>query len=147
MFVLLLFCLSCFFLSNHPISSTLSLIFSSMIIIFSCSSMLKNSWFSMIFMLMLIGGLIILFIYMASLSSNEALSINPSQSTKIFLSLVFILPSPNPPYLSSNMYNINSIFSSLSNLNNIVALLILFFYLILIIEIISFSKSPFRSMI
>nr|WOW99071.1 NADH dehydrogenase subunit 6 [Kinnaridae sp.] len=59
------------FMLNHPISMGSLLIFqtllTSLIMIFS----IKSSWFSMILFISMIGGMMIMFIYMASIISNQ----------------------------------------------------------------------------
>nr|CAG30062.3 NADH dehydrogenase subunit 6 [Mesobuthus gibbosus] len=62
-----------FFFSNHPLVMGLILMGSTVLVAFSFFLLFKMSWFSYLLLLAFLGGLLVLFIYVASLASNEAL--------------------------------------------------------------------------
>nr|WRY72419.1 NADH dehydrogenase subunit 6 [Eurhadina rubra] len=56
---------------NHPISMGLMLMIQTITIIMFMNKILISSWFAMITFMMMIGGLLIMFMYMSSIASNE----------------------------------------------------------------------------
>nr|UFK32275.1 NADH dehydrogenase subunit 6 [Eurhadina fusca] len=56
---------------NHPMSMGLILMLQTMTIIIIMNKILSSSWFAMISFMMMIGGLLIMFMYMSSIASNE----------------------------------------------------------------------------
>nr|YP_010952928.1 NADH dehydrogenase subunit 6 [Empoascanara plamka]WMQ52371.1 NADH dehydrogenase subunit 6 [Empoascanara plamka] len=72
------------FLKN-PMSMGFLLMTQTMMMIMLMNMILTTSWFSMITFLMVIGGLLIIFMYMSSIASNEKFKM------KINLSLVIII--------------------------------------------------------
>nr|YP_009913602.1 NADH dehydrogenase subunit 6 [Monochamus alternatus alternatus]AFZ40842.1 NADH dehydrogenase subunit 6 [Monochamus alternatus]QLM01488.1 NADH dehydrogenase subunit 6 [Monochamus alternatus alternatus]QWM97282.1 NADH dehydrogenase subunit 6 [Monochamus alternatus] len=60
-----------FLFLNHPLSLGLILLFQTTLIALITGLMNYNYWFSYIIFLVMIGGMLILFIYMTSVASNE----------------------------------------------------------------------------
>nr|ATD85999.1 NADH dehydrogenase subunit 6 [Sophonia linealis] len=60
----------------NPMSLGLILLMQTFMTIMLMNKMSLSSWFSMITFLMMIGGLLIIFTYMSSISSNEMFSLN-----------------------------------------------------------------------
>nr|YP_011036625.1 NADH dehydrogenase subunit 6 [Aphrodes bicincta]WRK21229.1 NADH dehydrogenase subunit 6 [Aphrodes bicincta] len=58
---------------KNPISMATILLIQTMLMSLTMNKMMKESWFAMITFLMMIGGLLILFMYMSSIASNEKL--------------------------------------------------------------------------
>uniref|UniRef100_UPI0030DE200C NADH dehydrogenase subunit 6 n=1 Tax=Echinolaelaps fukienensis TaxID=2902762 RepID=UPI0030DE200C len=127
---------------SHPLSIILYILCVSIFFLLNLLLLVKSSWFSMIFMLMVLGGLMVLFIYMASLSSNEYFkflkSYNFMFSIMITIVPVIFFSKSVSEYTMFYMMNISS--------------LMLFFYflfylllvLILIIEMLVSIKSSLR---
>nr|YP_009674552.1 NADH dehydrogenase subunit 6 [Glenea cantor]QDC34929.1 NADH dehydrogenase subunit 6 [Glenea cantor] len=78
---------SIFMFLTHPLSLGLILLIQTILIALISGSMSFNYWFSYIIFLIMIGGMLILFIYMTSIASNEKFKF----STKLFMtfSLIF----------------------------------------------------------
>lgn len=78
-----------FLISKHPLGIGLILIFQTLLISLLSGINAFNFWFSYILFLIFVGGLLILFIYVISLASNEIFNF----SLKIFLNktILFIL--------------------------------------------------------
>nr|YP_010596845.1 NADH dehydrogenase subunit 6 [Cycetogamasus diviortus]WAK85131.1 NADH dehydrogenase subunit 6 [Cycetogamasus diviortus] len=138
MMLSLLFCAN-----SHPVALILILIMTSIFSSLLISTLLKSSWLSLIFILIMLGGMLILFIYIASLASNE-----PFLKSKMiyFIPFVIILP----PYKGLNKFNFSDtqlfmLFSTNNSFNNCGAILYLLLSLLVVIEIISCYKSPLRS--
>nr|YP_010596327.1 NADH dehydrogenase subunit 6 [Sthenias yunnanus]WAJ61229.1 NADH dehydrogenase subunit 6 [Sthenias yunnanus] len=80
-----------FIFLNHPLSFGLILLIQTIMISILTGMMSMNYWFSYILFLIMIGGLLILFIYMTSVASNEKFKF----SIKLFLILtpIFLVTS------------------------------------------------------
>nr|YP_010713304.1 NADH dehydrogenase subunit 6 [Mesobuthus eupeus]WDA95762.1 NADH dehydrogenase subunit 6 [Mesobuthus eupeus] len=76
-----------FFFSNHPLVMGLLLMGSTVLVAFSFFLLFKVSWFSYLLLLAFLGGLLVLFIYVASLASNEAMKFE----SKFFYFSIFML--------------------------------------------------------
>nr|UUG47469.1 NADH dehydrogenase subunit 6 [Ips shangrila] len=88
----LMFLLSCLFIFlKHPLSLGSILFLQTSLAALVSSFLFINSWYSYILFLIMIGGMLILFIYMTSIASNEKF-LMPSM-WKIFSSLMFIVAS------------------------------------------------------
>nr|AIW06174.1 NADH dehydrogenase subunit 6 [Potamanthus sp. MT-2014] len=93
----LLFCRT-----NHPLAMGLTLLFQTTLISLISGLMAPTFWFSYILFLVFLGGMLVLFIYVTSLASNEMFSV----SAKAFLlsaSLIlgsFIITLITDPLLS-----------------------------------------------
>nr|UEE83295.1 NADH dehydrogenase subunit 6 [Petalocephala eurglobata] len=62
--------LSCFM--SNPLSMGLLLVIYSFMISFFIGKVMLSSWFCIIIILMMIGGLLVIFMYISSISSNES---------------------------------------------------------------------------
>nr|YP_010381693.1 NADH dehydrogenase subunit 6 [Pseudosymplanella nigrifasciata]UDL72068.1 NADH dehydrogenase subunit 6 [Pseudosymplanella nigrifasciata] len=75
-------------LLNHPISLGFSLLFQTIFISINLMNSLESSWYSYILFITIIGGMMVMFMYMASISSNEKFEI---LSLKKMLLLTFMM--------------------------------------------------------
>nr|QVL29340.1 NADH dehydrogenase subunit 6 [Ceratitis punctata] len=78
---------------NHPLAMGLILLIQTIQICLLTGMMVKSFWFSYILFLIFLGGMLVLFIYVTSLASNEMFSLS-MKSTLISLfifSLIFII--------------------------------------------------------
>uniref|UniRef100_A0AAU6QEA3 NADH dehydrogenase subunit 6 n=1 Tax=Laelaps sp. TaxID=3081785 RepID=A0AAU6QEA3_9ACAR len=131
-----------FFLMNHPVSMIIYLLGVSIFFLSFMLFIFKSSWFSLIFMLMMLGGLMVLFIYMASLSSNEYFKFNKGWNFYLILMMIYLplvkMEYGVSEYLMMNLFNLNSMMMFT------LYIIYLFIILILIIEILLFVKSSLR---
>nr|AFQ62208.1 NADH dehydrogenase subunit 6 [Xyletinus sp. XYL01] len=68
---------SLFFISlNHPLITVLILILMSTLISLFTGILVNSFWFSYMLFLIMVGGMLVVFIYMTSVASNEKISIN-----------------------------------------------------------------------
>nr|UFZ13044.1 NADH dehydrogenase subunit 6 [Protohermes latus] len=61
---------------NHPLAMGLILLLQTVLICLTSGMLVQTFWFSYILFLIMLGGMLILFIYMTSLASNELFSIS-----------------------------------------------------------------------
>nr|YP_010563529.1 NADH dehydrogenase subunit 6 [Epicauta emmerichi]UBU96213.1 NADH dehydrogenase subunit 6 [Epicauta emmerichi] len=80
-----------FMFLTHPLSLGLTLIIQTIIISIMTGSMCYNFWFSYILFLIMIGGMLILFIYMTSVASNEKFNFNLKLSMLMIFMTVMLM--------------------------------------------------------
>nr|YP_009262400.1 NADH dehydrogenase subunit 6 [Gramastacus insolitus]ANI86976.1 NADH dehydrogenase subunit 6 [Gramastacus insolitus] len=148
---------------THPLSMGLTLLTQTILVCLLTGTFNTTFWFSYILFLIFLGGMLILFIYIASLASNESFQINflliCTLLASFFLSLSLMIMDPltffnplfsfssefffqnkmNPaPLLTNMIYSLPSSF--------LVALMIsyLLLTLLVVVKIINISSSPLR---
>nr|ASS30673.1 NADH dehydrogenase subunit 6 [Gastroptychus rogeri] len=153
-----------FLMLEHPLSIGCILLIQTILVAATLGVMNKTFWFSYILVLIFLGGMLILFIYVASLASNEKFNFNMQYlimfcffSVLLMLYLFFIdyLMISNKMIYSMNMMkmdikfdmNLNQI-SYIYNFNTFYFTLFIIFYLLLtllvIVKIMNISNKPLR---
>nr|ATN41185.1 NADH dehydrogenase subunit 6 [Diptera sp. 79 LC-2017] len=109
MFMLSLMNSFLFIQMNHPLAMGLTLLFQTMFITIITGIIHKSFWFSYILFLIFLGGMLVLFIYVTSLASNEMFSLSiKSMMFKmliITISLILIYLFMDNMMFSMNMLN------------------------------------------
>nr|UFZ12888.1 NADH dehydrogenase subunit 6 [Corydalus sp. 2 YLJ-2021a] len=149
---------------NHPLAMGLILLLQTVNICLSSGLLIKTFWFSYILFLIMLGGMLILFIYMTSLASNELFSISTNQImiNSFLITLMMMLLILDSYYSLSILTNWDmSSFSMTINENsmdllklynfptmNLTLLLInyLFLTLIIIVKMTNIFFGPLRQM-
>nr|YP_010326121.1 NADH dehydrogenase subunit 6 [Pareuchaetes insulata]UNP49245.1 NADH dehydrogenase subunit 6 [Pareuchaetes insulata] len=99
---------------NNPLSMGLMILIQTLLTCLISGMLIKTYWFSYILFLTLLGGLLVLFIYVSSIASNELFK--PSFNTKMmFFTTLFILILFKFIFMN-NLLWLN--FSSNSDMNN-----------------------------
>nr|QGT77332.1 NADH dehydrogenase subunit 6 [Huananpotamon lichuanense] len=147
----------------HPLAMGLNLLTHTIIISFSAGLNTYSFWFSYILFLIFLGGMLVLFIYVASLASNEIFmpSLILTFFTLIFIMLLFLLfylldpilissssylPNSTINNLPSTTYITSWIFNTPSMLFTIFIISYLLLTLLVVIKIINLYKGPLRLM-
>nr|WNL54040.1 NADH dehydrogenase subunit 6 [Microcerotermes subtilis]WNL54053.1 NADH dehydrogenase subunit 6 [Microcerotermes subtilis]WNL54287.1 NADH dehydrogenase subunit 6 [Microcerotermes subtilis] len=73
---------------KHPLAMGLMLLIQTTMVCLISGTMYKSFWFSYILFMIMIGGMLVLFMYMTSLASNEMFS----PSNKMLMTTLMILP-------------------------------------------------------
>nr|ANJ70438.1 NADH dehydrogenase subunit 6 [Helochares sp. BMNH1425100] len=76
--------------TSHPLSMGMTLLLQVICVSLITGLMTYNFWFSYILFLIMIGGMLVLFIYMTSIASNEKFNYS-SMLMKLFLMLTIIM--------------------------------------------------------
>nr|YP_010247239.1 NADH dehydrogenase subunit 6 [Gibbium aequinoctiale]ATN40787.1 NADH dehydrogenase subunit 6 [Gibbium aequinoctiale] len=84
---------------NHPLSMTMSLIMQAIMVAMITGPMNYDFWFSYIMFMIMIGGMLVVFIYMTSIASNEKFKMN---KTWLIMTMIILIPSVN------HMFNMNN---------------------------------------
>nr|YP_010528120.1 NADH dehydrogenase subunit 6 [Rhyzodiastes puetzi]UXW64222.1 NADH dehydrogenase subunit 6 [Rhyzodiastes puetzi] len=143
-----------FMFMKHPLSMGLMLFLQTIMISLIMGFFNITFWFSYIMFLIMIGGMLILFIYMTSLASNEKFSF--SSFLLIMLSILnlmlIMLYYPKLSYFNMNTFSINStflnslkfIFNLPINFITIMLMIYLLITLIIVIKITNLNQGPLR---
>nr|YP_010385156.1 NADH dehydrogenase subunit 6 [Tritodynamia horvathi]UPM51610.1 NADH dehydrogenase subunit 6 [Tritodynamia horvathi] len=145
---------------SHPLAMGFMLFIQTIMISITTGIYNFSFWFSYILFLVFLGGMLVLFIYIASLASNEAFSFSLSSfiifffmiflsTTILFLSdPIFISPnfssSSSMKYLTSTPFFINWIYNMPSMTFTIFIVSYLLLMLIIVVKIINLFKGPLR---
>nr|QZI85403.1 NADH dehydrogenase subunit 6 [Limnophyes minimus] len=162
----LLFIFNLIFMNvKHPLAMGLTLLIQTSLISMMTGLMSKTFWFSYILFLIFLGGLLVLFIYVTSLASNEMFSFSMKLLMMSFilffltlLSIYFIdknlllqysnLEMKNLTFMKSfmmeNSLNLNKLYSFPINLITILLMIYLFFTLIAVVKITNIFEGPLR---
>nr|ACI95022.1 NADH dehydrogenase subunit 6 [Sivaloka damnosus] len=82
---------------NHPISMGTMLMTQTILISVNLSMNKMNSWFSYILFLTIIGGMMVMFMYMASIASNEKFKQTPKIMIIIVIWLIMMIIMKDKP--------------------------------------------------
>nr|UKM30535.1 NADH dehydrogenase subunit 6 [Acisoma panorpoides] len=144
----------------HPMNMGIMLLLQTLMLCVLISLMSYNSWFSYILFLVFLGGMLVLFIYMTSIASNELFKKSLYIPIIMYLMIIMLvsLMLMMDPSLSIKMITestINSetskmimtpLYNNPSSLITIFMVLYLFLTLIVVVSITSFNKGPLRPM-
>nr|WIL10247.1 NADH dehydrogenase subunit 6 [Drilaster sp. 2 XYG-2023a] len=95
-----------FMLINHPLSMGLVLLMQATAIALITGMMSINFWFSYILFMIMIGGMLVLFIYMTTVASNEKFTYN-NKIYYIFIISIIMMMIPQDQFFM-NQLSINS---------------------------------------
>nr|QHW07570.1 NADH dehydrogenase subunit 6 [Apoderus jekelii] len=147
-----------FLMINHPLSFSLLTLSLAIMVALLTSIIGITSWFSYIVFLVMIGAMLILFLYMTSIAPNEKFKM----SFKIFIPPLMLIMIPfiwkfyDPMSFSLNMsflqylseytpeVGVNELFNLPKNKFLVVMILYLLLCLIAVVKITSSNQGPFR---
>nr|YP_009526729.1 NADH dehydrogenase subunit 6 [Ornebius bimaculatus]AXY63934.1 NADH dehydrogenase subunit 6 [Ornebius bimaculatus] len=157
-----------FMFSNHPLSMTLFIILQTLLLCLTIGEFFINMWFSYILFLIFLGGMLVIFIYMTSLSPNIMFS---SQKMNIMMTtilmtimsyFVFLFNYSNTSLASISDHQLlmdmkfNYYWESSMNLNNLMTnfnfkltwflMLYLLITLLIVTKLSNIFKGPLRQM-
>nr|UEE83309.1 NADH dehydrogenase subunit 6 [Petalocephala gongshanensis] len=142
---------------TNPVSMGLLLMVYSFLISFLIGKIMLTSWFCIVTMLMMIGGLLVIFMYISSISSNEKFKFNKLNFIFLF-AIFFYLDELMMDYQCFDLselgeyLDLSESFSmvKLYNSSNFLLTLFLIIYLIFTMIVVSFIvkhfKGPLRSL-
>nr|AXS65056.1 NADH dehydrogenase subunit 6 [Tenebrionoidea sp. 5 KM-2017] len=153
-----------FLFMKHPLSLGMILLAQTIIIALITGNFCLNFWFSYIIFLIMIGGMLILFIYMTSIASNEKFKINLKLIITMITLTLMIMFLLN--YLLFYKLNLNMLSYDMTMFNNKMIInysmikfishplnmlftfivLYLFFTLVAVVKISKLTSGPLRIM-
>nr|WHM51781.1 NADH dehydrogenase subunit 6 [Gnathamitermes nr. perplexus] len=141
---------------KHPMAMGLMLLIQTTMVCLISGTMYSSFWFSYILFMIMIGGMLVLFMYMTSLASNEMFS----PSNKMLMATLMLLPilmyvmptvTNNKEMCTHNTMMENEILTTTTVMYNqmmgtMTTLLVLYMLLtlIVVVNIINVSKGPLR---
>nr|YP_009250321.1 NADH dehydrogenase subunit 6 [Periplaneta lateralis]AMW91076.1 NADH dehydrogenase subunit 6 [Periplaneta lateralis] len=147
---------------SHPLAMGLMLLIQTIIVCMMSGLLSQSFWFPYILFLIFLGGMLVLFIYVTSLASNEMFYLSTKMMTIVIIIIPMLLLINNIELMTNNMEIMihkdmyitqNEIMNSLMKLYNqptsmIVIMLAsyLFLTLIVVVKITNISKGPLRQM-
>nr|YP_009938273.1 NADH dehydrogenase subunit 6 [Lethe baileyi]QNU07692.1 NADH dehydrogenase subunit 6 [Lethe baileyi] len=111
-FMVILISIFMFFI-NHPISMGLLILLQTLLLCLLLGMLINSYWFSYILFLVFLGGLLVLFIYISSIASNEFLNISIINKFIIFIPLLILIMTI---FMKNNLNWLN--FSFNEDMNN-----------------------------
>nr|QBF44139.1 NADH dehydrogenase subunit 6 [Chaoborus sp. ZK-2019] len=156
-----------FLKTKHPLTMGMTLLIQTLMICLMTGIMSKTFWFSYILFLIFLGGMLILFIYMTAIASNEMFAISFKSMTlpmmMIFLMMMMLMFNDsllininksmdmmNSMIMSSlineNCLHLNKIYNFPSNFISIILMNYLLLTLVVIVKITNIFYGPLRSM-
>nr|AYQ19023.1 NADH dehydrogenase subunit 6 [Ptilodactylidae sp. 2 ACP-2013] len=141
---------------KHPLSMGLTIILQAMLIAFISGSLYYNFWFSYLMFIIVIGGMMVLFIYMTTIASNEEFKMSTNMIiglTPLMLILIFMY---NKSFMNNKISNISSNSNDLFLLsinkyvnfpgNSIMIFMIIYLFiaLIAVVKITNMTSGPLR---
>nr|YP_010946671.1 NADH dehydrogenase subunit 6 [Margattea angusta]WGO57389.1 NADH dehydrogenase subunit 6 [Margattea angusta] len=145
--------------TNHPMIMGMILLTQTTLIALITGMISPTFWFSYILFLIFIGGMLILFIYMTSLASNEIITITKKTMLlmmAIIIPIIFIKqiqshPQPQDNYMFTNMYNLfnNQVLKLYNMPTHLITIMMgsyLFLSLIAVVKITNIFMGPLRKM-
>nr|AXS66513.1 NADH dehydrogenase subunit 6 [Coleoptera sp. 27 KM-2017] len=99
---------------NHPISMSIILLIQTILIALITGLMKFNFWYSYILFLIMIGGLLILFMYMTSIASNEKFKFSMNLMLILIPSLMLIMMN----FIMPSKYNFSQYQESITQMNS-----------------------------
>nr|AGO28075.1 NADH dehydrogenase subunit 6 [Opistoplatys sp. HL-2013] len=142
---------------NHPLALGIILIIQTIIIAILTGSMINSYWYSYLLIMIMLSGALVLFIYMATIASNEKFK-TPKMSFPLIIPLLlimfpFIKNNQNKYIFYNNIYNTNSSLQAenlikLFNIPNMMITMIMVIYLLATMIMVSFiinnNEGPLR---
>nr|QDI93411.1 NADH dehydrogenase subunit 6 [Vesperocoris paddocki] len=149
-----------FIFMNHPMSMGLTLIIQTVIVSIMSGMMMKTFWMSYILVITMLSGMLVLFVYMSSVASNEKFK-NKTSLMGLFMimmvmSIMFLFLSKKMiiknNYLGMEMIliknmeinQLNKMFSSKNLMITITLVLYLFMTMIVSTHLVNISEGPMR---
>nr|YP_010715735.1 NADH dehydrogenase subunit 6 [Hermya beelzebul]WDE73962.1 NADH dehydrogenase subunit 6 [Hermya beelzebul] len=153
---------------KHPLAMGLMLLIQTTLVSMMSGLINKSFWFSYMLFLVFLGGMLVLFIYVTSLASNEmfSFSIKLMLISYIFMMIsIFILFMLDKNYLiqyknlemksifnlesyiMENSLSLNKLYNFPTNFLTILLMIYLLITLIAVVKITKFFKGPLRSML
>nr|YP_009387940.1 NADH dehydrogenase subunit 6 [Aquatica wuhana]ART65581.1 NADH dehydrogenase subunit 6 [Aquatica wuhana] len=98
-----------FMMISHPLSMGMILLIQTLLIAMWIGTLSINFWYSYILFIIMVGGMLILFIYMTSVASNEKFSLNKFSLILIFpLIMIYMFKDKLFPNMNSMNMDIST---------------------------------------
>nr|UGN61742.1 NADH dehydrogenase subunit 6 [Cryptocercus kagongensis] len=146
---------------NHPVAMGLMLLMQTILVCLMSGLMSQSFWFAYIMFLIFIGGMLVLFIYVTSLASNEMLTLSTKMMIMSTMSMMLIMLTMkswmkinNSETMTNeelnlnneNQIQLNKLYNKPNGKMTIMLASYLFLALITVVKITNITKGPLRQM-
>nr|AMP43700.1 NADH dehydrogenase subunit 6 [Chrysops silvifacies] len=153
---------------NHPLAMGLLLLIQTLMICLLTGLFTKTFWFSYILFLIFIGGMLVLFIYVTSLASNEMFSMSMKMTFMMIYFIVLIMMfslfidksmissffmnnemnniTQLTSYIMENSISLNKLYNFPTNIITLILINYLLLTLIAVVKITNIFYGPLRTM-
>nr|UEK75594.1 NADH dehydrogenase subunit 6 [Epistrophe zibaiensis] len=168
LYIMILMLAFMFLQMNHPLSMGMMLLVQTVMICCISGLMSKSFWFSYILFLIFIGGMLVLFIYVTSLASNEMFTLSMKMIVMLMINFMILMVmiifmdkmilmfnslnnemmsiSSLNNYIMENTLNLNKLYNYPTNMITILLINYLLITLIATVKITKLFYGPLRSM-
>nr|AIY62085.1 NADH dehydrogenase subunit 6 [Parrhinotermes browni] len=142
--------------TKHPMAMGMILMIQTILMCLISGTMYKSFWFSYTLFMVMVGGMLVLFMYMTSIASNEMFSLSNKMITAIAitslpLSLMMSNPTNNKDMLEFNNMTENETVSTTALMyeqatGNLTIMLVLYMLLtmIVVVKMVNINQGPLR---
>nr|AQP28284.1 NADH dehydrogenase subunit 6 [Sinocapritermes sp. 1 TB-2017] len=140
---------------KHPLAMGMMLLLQTTMVCIISGTMYSTFWFSYILFMIMIGGMLVLFMYMTSLASNEMFS--PSNKMLMMLMTLPVLSYMMPTVINNKEMNMHEtmmeneitttttvMYNQMMGMMTTLLVLYMLMTLIVVVNIINVSKGPLR---
>nr|YP_009253526.1 NADH dehydrogenase subunit 6 [Cryptocercus kyebangensis]AKF02193.1 NADH dehydrogenase subunit 6 [Cryptocercus kyebangensis] len=145
---------------NHPLAMGMMLLTQTLLVCLMSGLMSQSFWFAYIMFLIFIGGMLVLFIYVTSLASNEMFTLSTKMIiTSMVVMMMLMMTSNwmkmnNSEMMTNEMLNLsnenqtqlNKLYNKPNGKLTIMLASYLFLALITVVKITNITKGPLRQM-
>nr|WNL54170.1 NADH dehydrogenase subunit 6 [Microcerotermes sikorae]WNL54209.1 NADH dehydrogenase subunit 6 [Microcerotermes sikorae]WNL54235.1 NADH dehydrogenase subunit 6 [Microcerotermes sikorae] len=141
---------------KHPLAMGLMLLIQTTMVCLISGTMYKSFWFSYILFMIMIGGMLVLFMYMTSLASNEMFSPSNKMVMITFAALpalMYMMPTvtnnkemcPHDTMMENEIMTTTTVmYNQMMGIMTTLLVLYMLLTLIVVVNIINVSKGPLR---
>nr|ATL76502.1 NADH dehydrogenase subunit 6 [Stylotermes sp. Chi-131] len=141
---------------KHPMAMGMMLLIQTMTMCMISGSMYKSFWFSYILFMIMVGGMLVLFMYMTSIASNEMLSPSNKMITTATIATLMTMNYMTTKTNSKEMNNhdsmteneitttTNTMYNQITGSMTILLVTYMLMTLIVVVNMINMSKGPLR---
>nr|YP_009454595.1 NADH dehydrogenase subunit 6 [Atrocalopteryx melli]AUG33617.1 NADH dehydrogenase subunit 6 [Atrocalopteryx melli] len=145
-----------FSMMKHPMSTGIVLMTQTILMCFMTNNMARDAWFSYILFLVFLGGMLVLFIYLTSVASNELFN-KPSYKFIWMIPMMMLVMMLIDPILMTNnsediqalemkeIINTTTMFNYPYSVMTVAVIMYLFLTLIVVVKITESHTGPLRS--
>nr|YP_010735830.1 NADH dehydrogenase subunit 6 [Myrmeleomastax wideis]WEL32800.1 NADH dehydrogenase subunit 6 [Myrmeleomastax wideis] len=156
-----------FIMTNHPMMMMMTILMQTLMICTISGMIMESFWLSYLLFLIMLGGMMVLFMYITSIASNEMLNFNKNFIKLVMLSLITIIiiniyidksmtimeMNNSEMHMFNQMINIMETSELMKKLYNkptymmsLMMMMYLLFTMIIVIKIINIKQGPIRKM-
>nr|UDD86609.1 NADH dehydrogenase subunit 6 [Cryptocercus sp. 3 ZQW-2021c] len=146
---------------NHPLAMGMMLLTQTILVCLMAGTMSQSFWFAYIMFLIFVGGMLVLFIYVTSLASNEMMSLSTKMMITSTMSMMVLLlltsswmkinnsemtTNETLNFNNENQMQLNKLYNKPNGKLTIMLASYLFLALITVVKITNITKGPLRKM-